>query len=321
MAHQIDSVIPNHGVVGDTVVINGTGFGAVQGASTVRFFSNKIATISIWSDTAITCIVPAASIIGPLRVIVGGLEVVSARNADFFWLDGSLFPATAVDNIEFQNVENDSDVPGDDLALADARDFNTLAEIAIRAQRKIGFNGDPNPDSLEFRVLGLASPLVIEDFEAVPPLAAPPPFAPALPLTPPGLLHTFIAFPPGSDTEVMIKFTVPRRVRPGSVLAITPRFQLSAAPGAPDVVTLDIEGDLNGVGLPPLGGPGVPYPVGAFPATTFITGPPITAIPVDGAPPFAPFDSKVALRIKRLLAGDTYGGIFLLDSIFVNWVR
>ena len=316
--HQINAVVRNHARVAQSIDIQGSSFGAAQGASTVRFAPNEVATVLFWSNVLITVSVPGTAVTGPLRVVVGGQEALSPRRADFFHLEVQPFPVGAIDDLEFQNTKNDSAVPGDDLALADARDFNAAVEIAINAQRKIGYNGDPNPDTLDFRLLG-PQRIIVDRFGPTPASAVPPPKPPALPFNPPTLLHTFISFPAASDSEALFQFTVPRQVRAGSSLAIIPKFRLSTLPGAPDVVTIDIFGDIEGVAIPPTGG--FPYPVGAFPTGTFILGPPIAVIPVDGAPPFAPPDVKVALRLQRLAAGDTYGGLFLLDSVSVGWVR
>jgi hypothetical protein len=322
MSHQIDSIVPNHGDIGDTVVINGSGFGAVQGASQVRFAPNEVATVSIWSATTLTVVVPATAVTGTVRVIVGGIDAVSPRNADFWNLDIIGFPAT-LDDIEFQNTKNDSDVGGlDDLVFADARDYNTLADYLKKVAGKVGVDGSSDPASLDFKIS--TERLVISEAEVVPAGAAPPPLPFAAPVVSPPVvgLHSVLNFLPGVDLEILIKFTVPRVVRPGSVLTIIPVFTLTVPP-PPSAVTLDLFGDLDGTPLPPIGVPGN-YPVTGFPfgGPPYFVGPPLRTIPVDGAPPFAPASSSVALRFRRLgTAGDTYPGAFQLAKIFVDWVR
>jgi hypothetical protein len=325
VSHQIDSIVPNHGNPGDTVVINGSGFGAVQGASQVRFAPNEVATVSLWTATALTVIVPATATTGTVRVIVTLADAVSPRNADFWNLDAIGYPTT-LDDIEFQNTKNDSDVGGlDDLVFADARDYNTLADYVRKLAVKVGIDGSLDPNSLDFQVSGpVTERLVISEAELVPAGAVPPPLPFAAPVVSPPVvgLHSVLNFLPGVDLEVLIRFTVPSLVRPGSVLTIIPVFTLSAPP-PPSAVTLELAGDLDGTALPPIGIPGN-YPVGGFPfgGPPFFVGPLLRTIPVDGAPPFAPASSSVALRFKRLgTVGDTYPGAFQLAKVFVDWVR
>jgi YD repeat-containing protein len=68
---QVTSVSPPAAVVGSTVTITGSGFGAAQGASTVTF-NGVTATPSAWSSTSITVNVPAGATTGPVVVAVGG---------------------------------------------------------------------------------------------------------------------------------------------------------------------------------------------------------------------------------------------------------
>jgi RHS repeat-associated protein len=66
----------------DTVVqINGSGFGAAQGSSTLTFYANSAATPITWSDTLITAKVPSTAISGVVGVTVGG--VTSSSTIDF----------------------------------------------------------------------------------------------------------------------------------------------------------------------------------------------------------------------------------------------
>jgi hypothetical protein len=56
------------GTVGTTVTVNGSGFGASQGTSSLRF-GVATATITSWSDTEIVCTVPTAAV-GKAAVVV-----------------------------------------------------------------------------------------------------------------------------------------------------------------------------------------------------------------------------------------------------------
>lgn len=71
---------PSSGPVGTAVTINGSGFGASQGTSTVQFKTSN-ATVTSWSDSTITATVPATAVTGPIFVTVGG--VVTSGNVSF----------------------------------------------------------------------------------------------------------------------------------------------------------------------------------------------------------------------------------------------
>ena len=60
------------GMVGDSLTITGTNFGATQGTSTVRF-NGTLATPSSWSATSIVTPIPAAATSGPIVVTVSGV--------------------------------------------------------------------------------------------------------------------------------------------------------------------------------------------------------------------------------------------------------
>jgi YD repeat-containing protein len=67
---NITSLSPTSGAVGTSVVITGTNFGSAQGSVT---FSGSTGTISSWTDTSITAIVPAGATTGNVVVTaVGG---------------------------------------------------------------------------------------------------------------------------------------------------------------------------------------------------------------------------------------------------------
>ena len=76
----VTGLSPTTGPVGTSVQIVGTGFGAVQGSSTIQFNSVN-ATVSSWSDTQITAVVPTTATSGLVRMIVGGVS--SINNIDF----------------------------------------------------------------------------------------------------------------------------------------------------------------------------------------------------------------------------------------------
>ena len=70
---SISTIVPSSGNIGSTVTINGSGFGATQGTSTVKFFNNITATVIFWSDTAIQVQVPVGATTGMVTVTtVGG---------------------------------------------------------------------------------------------------------------------------------------------------------------------------------------------------------------------------------------------------------
>jgi IPT/TIG domain len=77
----ISSLSPSSAAVGTQVQINGSGFGATQGNSTLKFYSNSTASIVNWSDSQITATVPAAAISGPVTVVSGGVS--SNANINF----------------------------------------------------------------------------------------------------------------------------------------------------------------------------------------------------------------------------------------------
>jgi hypothetical protein len=69
---SITTLNPNTGIVGSSVTVTGTNFGATQGASTIKFNGTTAAPIS-WSATSITVPVPAGATTGDVVVTVGGV--------------------------------------------------------------------------------------------------------------------------------------------------------------------------------------------------------------------------------------------------------
>lgn len=70
-APNISSLSPTSGAVGATVTVNGTGFGATQGTSTIRF-NGTLATPTSWSATSIVVTAPAGATTGNVVVTVAG---------------------------------------------------------------------------------------------------------------------------------------------------------------------------------------------------------------------------------------------------------
>jgi Concanavalin A-like lectin/glucanases superfamily/IPT/TIG domain/Domain of unknown function (DUF2341)/Putative Ig domain len=70
-APAITSLSPTSGVVGGSVTIAGTSFGATQGSSTVKF-NGTVALTTGWSNTQIQATVPTGATTGPVLVTVNG---------------------------------------------------------------------------------------------------------------------------------------------------------------------------------------------------------------------------------------------------------
>ncbi|HWZ41997.1 MAG TPA: IPT/TIG domain-containing protein, partial [Candidatus Saccharimonadales bacterium] len=65
----IAGVSPSSGLVGSSVTVTGTYFGAAQGSSVIRF-NGSPAAVSSWSDTQIVATVPVTASTGPVQVVV-----------------------------------------------------------------------------------------------------------------------------------------------------------------------------------------------------------------------------------------------------------
>jgi IPT/TIG domain len=75
----LTALVPTRTVVADTVLVQGTGFGASQGASQVLFSQAGGGTVSAvpagaWTDTEIPVLVPAGAASGSVTVTVGGVQ-------------------------------------------------------------------------------------------------------------------------------------------------------------------------------------------------------------------------------------------------------
>ena len=99
----LSSLAPVSGLPGEAVVLSGSGFGATQGASTVRF-GQTLATILHWSDTAVTAMVPSAAPPGATTVSItvagrtsGQLAFTVLSTADALPRTGWVATASATD--------------------------------------------------------------------------------------------------------------------------------------------------------------------------------------------------------------------------------
>jgi RHS repeat-associated protein len=68
----INSLTPPAAQVGGSVTLNGSGFGASQGSSTVQF-NAVVASVTSWSDTSVTVNVPSNATSGPVTLTVAGV--------------------------------------------------------------------------------------------------------------------------------------------------------------------------------------------------------------------------------------------------------
>jgi hypothetical protein len=68
----ISQLSPSIGGVGQSITVTGSNFGATQGTSTLKFFSNRTAVPTAWTATSITAPVPSGSTTGNLTVTVAG---------------------------------------------------------------------------------------------------------------------------------------------------------------------------------------------------------------------------------------------------------
>ena len=97
----VASLSPDHGLVGSTVTLNGSGFGDQQRTSTVSFYGGAQAGITSWSDTQITAIVPPSAGTGPVNVTVTG---VTGPTSDFR-LNSSVQVTDSLGHITSYNFE------------------------------------------------------------------------------------------------------------------------------------------------------------------------------------------------------------------------
>jgi RHS repeat-associated protein len=70
---DISGITPTYGGIGFSVTVNGSGFGATQGSSTVRFNGSPASSITSWSNSQIVAIVPSSASTGPVTVIANGI--------------------------------------------------------------------------------------------------------------------------------------------------------------------------------------------------------------------------------------------------------
>jgi RHS repeat-associated protein len=72
-AASITGLSPASGPVGSSVVITGTGFGPTRSNSFVSFYGATATSITSWSDTSITAVVPSGASTGYVTVTVAGV--------------------------------------------------------------------------------------------------------------------------------------------------------------------------------------------------------------------------------------------------------
>jgi IPT/TIG domain len=119
----ITNLSPSSGIVGTSVTITGTNFGATQGSSTVTF-NGKPATPSSWSNTNIVAPVPSGAATGNVVVNVAG----SASNA-------VVFSVSSLPSIT--NLSPSSGTVGSSVTITGAN-FG-----ATQASSSVTFNGKP----------------------------------------------------------------------------------------------------------------------------------------------------------------------------------
>jgi YD repeat-containing protein len=108
---EVTSLSPMSAPVGATVTITGTGFGVVQGNSTVTF-SGVAAPVLAWSNNSITVTVPAGATSGPVLVTVAGQ---SSKGVTFSVL---LPPAISVVNPSFGIAGQSITIAGSNFGAA-----------------------------------------------------------------------------------------------------------------------------------------------------------------------------------------------------------
>lgn len=70
---RLDAIAPQSGTIGAAVRISGTGFGPSRDASSVRFAGVPVTDFTAWSDTSVTCAVPAGiSLVVPVAMNTAG---------------------------------------------------------------------------------------------------------------------------------------------------------------------------------------------------------------------------------------------------------
>src|SRR5205085_2229934 len=76
-APQVTSISPTSGVIGTQVTVNGSGFQATKGSSSIAF-NGTTATVNSWSDTQILATVASGTTTGGVKVTVN--SVASNQN-------------------------------------------------------------------------------------------------------------------------------------------------------------------------------------------------------------------------------------------------
>ncbi|WP_173221573.1 IPT/TIG domain-containing protein [Paenibacillus alba] len=90
---SIGSINPTSGPVGSAVTISGSGFGATQGASTLKF-GTAAAAITSWSNTSITAVVPSGLAAGSYQV-VANVNGAASNSQAFTVTSASITPSVS----------------------------------------------------------------------------------------------------------------------------------------------------------------------------------------------------------------------------------
>ncbi|MBI1766856.1 MAG: chitobiase/beta-hexosaminidase C-terminal domain-containing protein [Bacteroidetes bacterium] len=91
----VSSITPNSGLIGSSVIIAGSNFGAVQGTSNITFNGINAGAAISWSNTSITATVPSGATTGLVVVTVNGI----ASNGINFTLADLIPPITSASPI------------------------------------------------------------------------------------------------------------------------------------------------------------------------------------------------------------------------------
>jgi hypothetical protein len=96
-APVVSSMTPSVVLEGSTVVINGTGFGAAQGNSTVSMGGIGVTSIASWADNQIICKVPSGTVSGNVTVsTTGGTSIGFAYTRAETGISGRLLKSAGV---------------------------------------------------------------------------------------------------------------------------------------------------------------------------------------------------------------------------------
>lgn len=123
-APTIAGLAPSTGAIGASITINGNNFRNQQLGSTVRFFNNRTAAVTSWTNTAIVATVPSGTTTGAVTVTVAG----TASNGSTF----TLAPPPAI-----SGLNPTSGGPGSSVVISGSS-FG-----ATQGTSTVAFNGSP----------------------------------------------------------------------------------------------------------------------------------------------------------------------------------